>query len=260
MHVLGMIPARYAATRLPGKCLADICGKPMIAWVYERAREARALDDLLVATDDERIRAAVEAVGGRAEMTSPNHPSGTDRLAEVAARVSCELVVNIQGDEPLIEAAVIDQAVEPLVEDPTIRMGTIAAPIGDLEEYQSDTVTKVVVDGEGYALYFSKAPLPFYRRDGECDSGGQTPWERPGAPVPLKHIGLYVYRREALLWLAGLQPTPLETVERLEQLRALEHGCRIKVVQTQYSPVSVDKPADLERVRELMAQELQSKA
>ena len=256
MRVIGMIPARYGAARLPGKALADICGKPMVVWVYERCKRAVCLDEVLVATDDERIKLAVEEAGGRVEMTRADHPSGTDRLAEVASRVECDLVVNIQGDEPLIEPQVIEQATAPLLQDSEIGMGTVASEIHDMEEYLSPTVTKVVVDGNHFALYFSKTPVPFYRMD-EAESKGNTPpWEQLGAPLPLKHLGLYVYRRETLLWLSGLEPTPLEQAEKLEQLRALENGCRIKVALTQYSPVSVDTPADLERVRALMAASL----
>ncbi|MBC7287809.1 MAG: 3-deoxy-manno-octulosonate cytidylyltransferase [Armatimonadetes bacterium] len=253
MKVIGVIPARYHSTRLPAKVLADIAGKPMVQHVYERASQAACLSEVIVATDDERVRRAVERFGGRAEMTSPYHASGTDRVAEVAARVDCDVVVNIQGDEPLIDPQVIEAAVAPLLADPHLRMCTVATPIRTLQEHLDESVVKVVLDRHGFALYFSRAPIPFFRLD------SPSPWpqeERRQHPVshiwPLKHIGMYVYTRETLTWFASLKPTPLEQTERLEQLRALENGCRIRVVTVDYSPVSVDTAEDLERVRRLL--------
>jgi 3-deoxy-manno-octulosonate cytidylyltransferase (CMP-KDO synthetase) len=239
-RVIGIIPARYASSRFPGKALANLAGKPVVQHVVERAARARLLDEVLVATDDRRILDAVRSFGGKACMTSPDHPSGTDRIAEVVRELSCDLVVNIQGDEPLIDPAVIDRAVEPLARDAAIAMGTMARPMG-VEEAGDPSKVKVVLDQQGFALYFSRAPIP-YLRDGAAGAG--QPY--------LLHIGLYVYRRDTLLRLAGLAPTPLEQRERLEQLRALEHGIRIRVVLTEHDSFGVDTPADLERVKQIL--------
>jgi 3-deoxy-manno-octulosonate cytidylyltransferase (CMP-KDO synthetase) len=212
----------------------------MIEHVYRRAEAAAWVSSVLVATDDERILEAVRAFGGVACLTSPDHQSGTDRLAEVAAEMSSEVIVNVQGDEPLIEPSMIDEAVQPLLDDPMVMMSTLRRRIADPAELQNPNVTKVVVDREGYALYFSRAPIP-HVRDG-------------AAPAPAwRHVGLYVYRRDCLLQLAGLAPTPLERAECLEQLRALEHGIRILVVETQHDSIGVDTPADLDRVRRLLS-------
>ena len=240
-RIVGIIPARYASSRFPGKALAELCGKPMVQYVVERATQARLLSEVLVATDDGRIRAAVEGFGGRAVMTSPDHPSGTDRIAEVVQRLPCDLVVNIQGDEPLLDPSVIDRAVEPLVADPSVEMGTLARPMG-MAEAADPSKVKVVTDRQGFALYFSRARIPYVREDAAAAS------DRPY----LLHMGLYVYRRETLLRFATLPPTPLEQQERLEQLRALEHGIRIQVVVTEHESFGVDTPADLERVRRMM--------
>jgi 3-deoxy-manno-octulosonate cytidylyltransferase (CMP-KDO synthetase) len=240
-RIVGVIPARYASSRFPGKALADLAGKPMVQHVVERAARAALLDEVLVATDDARIAEAVRRFGGKACMTSPTHPSGTDRIAEVVRDMACDMVVNIQGDEPLIEPSVIDQAVTPLADDPSIGMGTLARPMGVAEAADPSKV-KVVVDRQGFALYFSRSRIPYIRDD------TPPPSERPY----LLHMGLYVYRRETLLRLAGLAPTPLEERERLEQLRALEHGVRIRVVVTEHQSFGVDTPGDLERVRRMM--------
>jgi 3-deoxy-manno-octulosonate cytidylyltransferase (CMP-KDO synthetase) len=250
-----MIPARYGSTRLEGKALVDIAGKPMIQHVYEQACRATRLDEVIIATDDERIAAAVRAFGGRYEMTSDTHRSGTDRLAEVAGRVDCDLIVNIQGDEPMIEPAAIDAAAEPFFSGEAERFGTIATPITDIREHLEPSTVKVVVDRTGHALYFSRAPLPYFRLDASGDDWpADKPRQHPESGVwPLKHIGLYVYTRETLLWYAALDPTPLEQTEKLEQLRALENGCPIRVVQVDYSPIGVDTPEDLERVRRIFA-------
>ena len=213
----------------------------MIEHVYRRAAAARLVDAVLVATDDERVRDAVAAFGGNARMTRPDHPSGTDRLAEVANALSCAVVVNVQGDEPLLEPESIDEAIAALLEDPSNQMATLCRPIEEPSEFQDPNVVKVVRDRAGFALYFSRAPIPHARGAG----GGRAP--------ALKHIGLYVYRREFLLRLASLAPTPLEKAESLEQLRALEHGFRIRVVESAHDSVGVDTPADLDRVRRLVA-------
>jgi 3-deoxy-manno-octulosonate cytidylyltransferase (CMP-KDO synthetase) len=238
--VIAIIPARYASTRLPGKALADIGGRPMIEHVYRRASEARSVSSVIVATDDERIHRAVTAFGGIARMTSPRHPSGTDRLAEVAASLACSIVVNVQGDEPLIEPSIIDAAVEPLQADPALQMSTLRRPLERRADIENPNITKVVVDRDGYALYFSRTPIPYVR---------------PGAPPAPTwgHVGLYVYRRDCLLRLASLPPTDLERSEALEQLRALEHGIRIKAIETTHELIGVDTPEDLERVRQMGA-------
>ena len=211
----------------------------MIEHVYRRAAEARTVSSVIVATDDQRIYSAVRAFGGDARLTSPNHPSGTDRLAEVAASLSCDIVVNVQGDEPLIEPSTIDDAVAPLLHDATIEMSTLRRRLDDPAEIANPNVTKVVVDRDGFAMYFSRAPIPYVRA---------------GAPVPpvWGHVGLYVYRRACLLRLASLPPSDLERAETLEQLRALDHGIRIKAVVTRHSSIGVDTPDDLERVRRLL--------
>ena len=211
----------------------------MIEHVYRRASDARSVSSVIVATDDDRIYRTVVSFGGLAQMTSPNHPSGTDRLAEVAANLSCDIIVNVQGDEPLIEPTTIDLAVAPLKVDPSLEMSTLRRRIDDPEEINNPNLTKVVVDRDGYALYFSRAPIPYVR------SGAQ-------AAPPWAHIGMYVYRRTCLLRLAALPPSALERSEALEQLRALENGIRIKAIETSHESIGVDTPEDLERVRRLM--------
>ena len=209
----------------------------MIEHVYRRTAAARSIADVIVATDDARIARAVERFGGRVQMTLPTHRSGTERLAEVAASLACDVVVNVQGDEPLIEPGMIDEAIAPLLADASIRMGSLRRAITHSADLTNPNVVKVVVDRHDFALYFSRAPIPHQRvHDGR------------DAPA-YKHIGLYVYRRDALVRLAALPPTPLEESERLEQLRALEHGWRIKVVETAFDSIGIDTPADLERVR-----------
>jgi 3-deoxy-manno-octulosonate cytidylyltransferase (CMP-KDO synthetase) len=253
LRIVGMIPARLAATRLPRKVLLDIAGKPMVQHVYERARRSQHLSDVIIATDSDEVLAAVHGFGGRVAMTSPDHASGTDRLAEVAAGLDCDLVVNIQGDEPLIRPDIIDAAIAPFLTEPGLRLGTIATPIVTLEEHLEDSAVKVVVDQRGFALYFSRCPIPFFRLDPGVELPGNAPRVHPKSGLgPLKHIGMYVYTRQTLLWMAGLQRTPLEITEGLEQLRAVENGCPIRVVQVDYSPIGVDTPDDLARVREMM--------
>ena len=246
MRVTAVIPARYASTRFPGKPLADLGGKPMIQWVYEGAQRCPLIDRVLVATDDQRIAAAVAAFGGTAVMTRTDHPTGTDRLAEVASELDSELIVNVQGDEPLIDPAMIETAVQPLLDNPVLAMGTLKTPLTSLEEFRNPNVVKVVTDQQGLALYFSRAPIP-YPRDfvNELD----TRW---GELATAKHVGLYVYRRDFLLRFPTLAPTPLEQQEKLEQLRVLEHGYRIHVATTPLGVQGVDTPEDLERVRQLL--------
>jgi 3-deoxy-manno-octulosonate cytidylyltransferase (CMP-KDO synthetase) len=241
--VVGMIPARYESSRLPGKPLREILGQPMIQRVYERCLGASVLKSVCVATDDERIKSAVEAVDGLAIMTRPDHPSGTDRLAEAAQSLTADVVVNIQGDQPFIDPTMIDEAVEPLVRDASIPMATLMHRIHRKEDLDDPAVVKVVVDQTGSALYFSRSLIPYPRSD-------------EAHPV-YEHVGLYVYRRDFLLKLATLPPTPLEKAEQLEQLRVLEHGYRIHVVESQvhddeFCGFSVDTPADLKRAEQLL--------
>jgi 3-deoxy-manno-octulosonate cytidylyltransferase (CMP-KDO synthetase) len=212
----------------------------MIEHVYRRAAAARSVSRVIVATDDERIADVVTGFGGEAVMTSPSHHSGTDRLAEVAASLACDVVVNVQGDEPVLAPETIDAAVEPFAVIPGLEMSTLRRRITDPTEHENPNVTKVVVDAAGYALYFSRAPIP-YTRPGQ-----------PAAPA-WAHVGLYGYRRDTLLRLATLPQTAMERAEALEQLRAIEHGIRIKVVKTAYASIGVDTPDDLARVRALLA-------
>jgi 3-deoxy-manno-octulosonate cytidylyltransferase (CMP-KDO synthetase) len=249
MKITAIIPARYGSTRFEGKALADICGKPMIQHVYERTCRSTLVSDVVVATDDDRIAAAVRRFGGHAEMTSTGHETGTDRLAEVAARLDSDIIVNVQGDEPLIEPAMIDEAIEPLTTDAALVMSTLKARIKTLHDFLTPNVVKVVTDWEGYALYFSRSPLPNFR-----DKWNDLKDEKfaAGKLLCYKHVGLYVYRREFLLQFAQMSPTYLELAEKLEQLRVLENGYRIKVVETSHDSIGVDTPADLAAVVEKM--------
>jgi 3-deoxy-manno-octulosonate cytidylyltransferase (CMP-KDO synthetase) len=233
--ILGVIPARFSSTRFPGKVLAPLGSKTMLQHVYDRASLATYLTGVLIATDDERVYSAARKFGARVRMTRPDHLSGTDRAAEVASAEEAEWIVNIQGDEPLIDPAAIDAAILPMVHNPELAMGTLKKRIEDPREIIDPNVVKVVTDGHGDAIYFSRCPIPFER-----DHSGDTPY--------FKHIGLYVYRRDFLLAYPALPVGPLEQAERLEQLRALENGYRIRVVETEYESVGVDTPEDLKRV------------
>ncbi len=257
MRVAAVIPARYGSTRLDGKVLADIAGKPMVQHVYERATEAGCFESIIVATDDERVAEAVRAFGGSVEMTRADHASGTDRIAEVAGKSDYQLIVNIQGDEPLMDPQAIQAVVEPFLEEPGLRMSTIATRITDQQEHLNPAAVKVVVDRAGFALYFSRAPIPYFRIDGP-QPPPDAPQQHPCGLWPLKHCGMYAYTKETLLWLASLPPTQLEQTEGLEQLRALEHGCPIRVVEVDYSPIGVDTAEDLELVRKIMEEEAAS--
>lgn len=242
MNVAVVIPARWGSTRFPGKPLVKIAGMTMIERVYRQAEKARLVRRVMVATDDQRIYDAVRAFGGEVMMTRSDHVNGTERLAEVAAdNESLDIIVNVQGDEPLIDPATIDAAVKPLLADPSVQMSTIAAPITDQAEIQSDSVVKVAIARSGDALYFSRLPIPFYR--------GAV----PGAVRKhFAHIGLYVYRRQTLLRISALEPTALELAESLEQLRALEHGIAIRVVEVSGRTPAVDKPEDLAVVQKAL--------
>jgi len=252
VSILAIIPARYGSTRLPGKPLADIHGKPLVQHVYERVREAHQLDDVLVATDDERIVAAVRSFGGRAVMTAADCATGTDRLAEAARDTDADIVVNVQGDEPLLDPAGIDAAVAAMTADPSVPIVTLSLPLRSVEEMLAPSVVKVVSDARGNALYFSRSPLPHVRLPaGDARSSAAAAVARG---LARKHVGLYVYRREALERFASLPCAPLEEAEGLEQLRALHHGMRIQVVEREGDAgVAVDTPEDLERVRALLA-------
>ena len=247
--VTAIIPARYNSTRFPGKPLALLLGRPMIEHVYERVAAAELVDRVVVATDDRRILETVIGFGGEVVLTRDDHPTGTDRLAEVAATLDAELIVNVQGDEPMIHPQMIDQAVQPLLESAAVQMGTLAARLTRVEDFRNPNVVKVVRDIAGFGLYFSRAPIPWPRDLSEEELGVHLPrldlW---------RHIGLYVYRRSLLLDYPGWPETPLEKFERLEQLRALERGVRIYVAETQWDSHGVDTPADLERVEFLMKQ------
>ncbi|MFW6278752.1 MAG: 3-deoxy-manno-octulosonate cytidylyltransferase [Bacillota bacterium] len=241
MEIYGLIPARYQSTRFPGKPLAEIAGKPMIEHVYERCVASGIFSGVIVATDDQRIYKAVHDFGGRAEMTSREHTSGTDRIAEVARNLSCDLVVNIQGDEPLIKGKMIKKAVQPFYADQDLQMSTLKKELVTEEERNNPDIVKVVCNNLGEALYFSRSRIPFFR----------------GTFTPLyKHIGLYVYRRDFLLKFTEMEPTPLEKAESLEQLRVLENGYRIKVIETEYNSIGVDRPEDVNLIeKELVGNE-----
>ncbi len=244
MKVIGIIPARFASTRFPGKPLHIIAGKPLIQHVVEQCRKANSLSDVIVATDDERIATAVKGFC-RVEMTHDRHPSGTDRIAEVVERINCDAAVNIQGDEPLIESSVIDVVAEALNRS---EMSTAATPITDVADYENPNVVKVVITNTGRALYFSRRTIPFLRDEDALPVADQL------AKFPfLKHLGLYGYRRETLLSLIQIPPSPLEQAEKLEQLRALENGISIAVVPVDYESVGVDAPEDVQRVEAILA-------
>lgn len=242
MRVVGIIPARYHSTRLEAKPLADINGKPMVQHVYENATKSPILDQVIVATDDSRIMEAVEKFGGQAALTSKDHSTGTDRISEVAENLDAEVVINIQGDEPFVKPGMLDEVVNPLLEDKNIPMCTLMHEI-DKEDFDNPNVVKVVTDKSGFALYFSRSLIPYPRYE-----EGYRAFE---------HIGIYSYQKDFLVTLSKSKPTPLEKSESLEQLRALENGFRIKVILTKdYIPFSVDTQEDLERAR-VFARELE---
>jgi 3-deoxy-manno-octulosonate cytidylyltransferase (CMP-KDO synthetase) len=234
--ILGVIPARFASSRFPGKVLAEIAGKPMLQHVWERAVMARYLPSILIATDDERVYTAARKFGAAVRMTRSDHLSGTDRVAEAASADTAEIIVNIQADEPLIDPAAIDAAILPLVQDSTIEMGTLMKRIESPLEIEDPHVVKVVTNREGDAIYFSRSPIPYMRNRAEY------------ANPHYKHIGLYVYQRDFLLGYSALPVGPLERAEHLEQLRALENGFRIRVIETDSESLGVDTPQDLEQV------------
>ena len=238
MDVIGVIPARYASTRFEGKVLADIAGKPMIQQVWERAKKASLLDDLIIACDDERVLEAAKSFGAKAVMTAKAHPTGTDRIVEVVNPLDVKIVINIQADEPLIHHTMINSLARALLEDKSVMVATVIKQVGDSSLIGDPSVVKVVVDKNNFALYFSRSVIPFRAHGSEADS-----------PVYFKHIGLYGYTKDFLFTYKNLALSKLEKTERLEQLRILEQGYKIKVVETKFDTISVDTPEDLEKVK-----------
>ena len=242
MKTICVIPARYASTRLPGKPLKDICGKPMICRVFERAKLAKKISDVIVATDDERIFQAVEENSGRAVMTRADHKTGTDRLAEVAEKFpDVDVVINVQGDEPLIEGSLIDELVTEFEKDEQLQMATVATELREESDMKNPNNVKVVTDKNNDALYFSRSLIPYPRNSGKSKV--------------YKHIGIYAYRREFLLNYSKTEPTALEQTESLEQLRALENGYKIRVIKSDCKFIGVDTPEDLELVNKIYREE-----
>lgn len=256
--VLAVIPARYASTRFPGKPLAEICGLPMILHVYRGVAALEGVDRVVVATDDERIKSVVEGDGGNAVMTARTHVSGTSRVREVASRHRYAIVLNVQGDEPLLPGRGVEKLIETMRSDPGISMGTLAARSKDMGDYMNSDVVKVVCDLNGNALYFSRSPLPFGPGE-RCGGGART--DRPsgtlkrnraGSVAFLRHIGIYGFRRGFLLGYPAMKCGPLEKLESLEQLRALENGHRIRVIKCSAAPAGVDRPRDIKRVEKII--------
>ena len=242
--VLAVIPARYGSTRLPGKPLAMVAGKPMIQHVYEGVKRAKRVTEVVVATDDQRIVDAVRACGGNAVMTNPEARSGTDRVAEVAFANAETVVINIQGDEPLVHPEMVDQLAAFLEQNQSVPMASLMTRLRRAEDLANPNVVKVVIDREGFALYFSRAPIPWQRAN---------PPARPATEYVYKHLGIYGYQRDFVLRFPKLPPTELEQLEQLEQLRALEHGHRIKMMETPHETFGVDTPEDLQKVDAMLA-------
>ncbi len=244
MEAIGIIPARYGSTRFEGKVLKDLCGKPVIQHVYERAKKAKMLDDLIIAADDDRILEAVGRFGGKAVFTSKSHTTGTDRLTEVVNAIDVKIVVNIQGDEPLINPLIIDELVRTMKSDPTLAMATVVKKSRSIEEFHSPDVVKAILDKDRYALYFSRSPIPTNLVPGDCDN------------FFYKHIGIYAYNKDFLFTFKKQPESYLETHERLEQLRALENGYRIRVIETAFETVGIDTPEDLELAKTILEKEI----
>ncbi|MBZ0166102.1 MAG: 3-deoxy-manno-octulosonate cytidylyltransferase [Candidatus Omnitrophica bacterium] len=238
MSVVGVIPARYDSVRFPGKALAQIEGRPMIQHVYEQARRSRLLTDVIVACDDERIKSAAMEIGAKVIMTRPDHACGTDRIVEAVQGVEAEMIVNIQGDEPLIEPQVVDSLIEALREDPQQVMATVVTKIHSPQDIDDPNVVKVVLDNQHFGIYFSRSAIPFNRAGIEH--------------VYYKHLGIYAYTKEFLLIYAALPKTTLESAECLEQLRAIQYGYKIKTIITDYDSVGVDTPEDLAKVARMI--------
>jgi len=246
MKAIGVIPARWGATRFEGKVLANLLGKPVIQHVWENAKRAKTLDDLIVACDDERILKVVQGFGGKAIYTSPDQPSGTDRIAEVVNPIDVKIAVNIQGDEPLMKPIMIDNLVIALENEKIAQMATIIKRIEDDSELTNSNIVKVVTDKNGYALYFSRYAIP-YNRTSEIDEKKR--------PVYYKHVGLYAYTKDFLFTIRNIPESPLEKAEKLEQLRVLEYGYKIKTVETKFDTVGIDRPEDLKRAEDELLKE-----
>lgn len=244
MDVIGVIPVRYSSTRFEGKALADILGKPMIQRVWERARQALLLDDLIIACDDERIASVAKEFGAKVALTAKAHPCGTDRICEVVNPIDVKIVINIQGDEPLIQPTMIDGVARALLDDSSISMATVMKAIEEPEVINDPNVVKVVIDKNNFAVYFSRAPIPFHAKNSQIK-----------LPVYFKHIGLYSYTKDFLFIYKNLPVSYLERVESLEQLRILEEGYKIKVIETKYDTIGVDTPQDLSKVIEYLKKE-----
>jgi len=242
LKIVGVIPARFASTRLMGKPLADIGGKPMIQHTYESAKKSKLLKEIIIAVDDEKILDVVKSFGAKAVLTPKDLPSGSDRIAFVAKTIDADIIVNVQGDEPFIQGRMIDEAIEPHLFDSTVNVSTLAKKITTVEELKSPSIPKVVFDYNNFALYFSRSPIPYVRE-------ARTNLEKITLCDIYKHIGLYVYKRDALLKFTELKQTDLEQIEKLEQLRMLENGFKIKIVVTEFESLSVDTPKDLEIAR-----------
>ena len=254
MRAIGVIPARWKSERFEGKVLANLSGKPLIQHVWERAKESKVLEDLIIAADNEEVIKAVQAFGGKAVYTSQDQPSGTDRIAEVVNPLEVEVVVNIQGDEPLVHHTMIDDLARVLLEDSSIVMATVIKKITDKEELLNPNVVKVVKDKDGFALYFSRSPIPYDRRTNEHHSLLDIrAWLSSHAPdagsrICYKHIGIYAYTKDFLFTYRGLPKSQLEETEKLEQLRVLENGYKIKTIETEFDTIGVDTPEDLKKV------------
>ena len=252
-RVVAIIPARWASTRFPGKPLAQIKNKPMIQWVVEQTRKASRISEVVVATDDDRIFDVVTAFGEKAVMTSRDHVSGSDRIAEVASAMNCDIVVNIQGDEPLIPPENIDLVIDCLDRNPTLNIATLMMPIFAPDEITDPDIVKVVTDQKGRALYFSRSPIPFHReewKNGCAESNSGIKLE--SSTHVFKHIGIYAYRRPFLLEFTRMKPTPVEQLEKLEQLRVLEYGYPIQVEVTEKVSMGVDRAEDLEKIERFL--------
>jgi 3-deoxy-manno-octulosonate cytidylyltransferase (CMP-KDO synthetase) len=241
MEIIGVIPARYSSSRFEGKVLADILGKPMVQHVWEHARQALLLEDLIIACDDERVANVAKEFGAKVVLTAKGHVSGTDRICEIVNAIDVRVVINIQGDEPLIHPVMIDSVAQTLLEDKSISMATLMTKIKDPDDIADPNVVKVVVDKNNFAMYFSRAPIPHRAENSEVES-----------PVYYKHIGLYGYTKDFLFTYKNIPISNLERLERLEQLRVLEEGYRIKVIETKYDTIGVDTPEDLERLKEYL--------
>lgn len=240
LEAIGIIPARYGSTRFEGKVIKDLCGKPIIQHVYERAKKAKTLDELIIAADDDRIIQVVEQFGGKVVFTSKSHATGTDRLTEVVNAIDVKIVVNIQGDEPLINPMTIDDLVRAIQSDPTAAMATVVKKSYREDEFRSTDVVKAIIDEKGYALYFSRSPIPTLLKP------------EPKGNFFYKHIGIYAFTKDFLFTFKKLPPSTLEAGERLEQLRALDHGYKIRAIETKFETVGVDTPEDLDLAKAML--------